>query len=89
MSIFTQGIYNPFMLFSITTEIILILLAGYLQPFNIAFGMRDNVFKHYGIPIIPFAILLLVYNETRKLLCRTLPADKNGKPHWFVRASFW
>lgn len=62
MSIVTQGIYNPFMLFSITTEIILIIVAGYFQPFNIAFGMRDNVFKHFAVPVIPFALLQLVYN---------------------------
>lgn len=77
------------MLFAITTEIMLIVIAGYFQPFNTAFGTRDNVFKHFGIPIIPFAILQLVIDETRKLLMRTLPKDKSGKPHWFERAALW
>jgi hypothetical protein len=60
MSFLTQGIGNTFMLFSITTEVILILIAGYFQPFNTAFGTRDNIFKHFAVPAIPFALLQLV-----------------------------
>lgn len=36
------------------------MLAGYFQPFNTAFGTRDNVFMHFAVPAIPFAILELV-----------------------------
>lgn len=61
----------------------LILIAGYFQPFNTAFGTRDSVFKHFGIPAIPFAILQLLWDEARKYLIRNLPGDKSGKPHWF------
>lgn len=71
----TQGIGNTFMLFAITTELCLILIAGYFQPFNVAFGTRDNIFKHFGIPAIPFALLQLVVDESRKFLIRTLPKD--------------
>ena len=89
MSMITQGLGNSFMLFAITTEIALIVIAGYFQPFNTAFGTRDNVFKHFGIPVIPFALLQLVIDETRKYLIRNLPKDAKGKPHWFERASLW
>jgi hypothetical protein len=38
----------------------LIIVAGYFQPFNVAFGTRDNIYFHFGTPAIPFAILQLV-----------------------------
>lgn len=56
----TQGLSNTFMLFAITTELALILIAGYFQPFNTAFGTRDNIFKHFSVPAIPFAMLQLL-----------------------------
>lgn len=77
------------MLFAITTEIMLILAAGFFLPFNVAFGFRDNIFMHYGIPVIPFAILQLLMDETRKFLIRKAPKDETGKPHWFERAALW
>lgn len=83
LSFITQGISNTFMLFSITTEVMLILVAAYFQPFNRGFGTRDNIFKHFGMPIIPFAILQLVIDETRKLIIRSVKPDPTGKPHWF------
>jgi sodium/potassium-transporting ATPase subunit alpha len=52
----TQGAGNTFMLFAITVEISLTILAGYFYPLNVAFGTRDNIFKHFGTPAIPFAL---------------------------------
>lgn len=89
LSFITQGISNTFMLFSITTEVMLILAAGYFQPFNTGFGTRDNIFMHFGIPVIPFAILQLVIDETRKYIIRNVKPDAKGKPHWFERAALW
>jgi hypothetical protein len=89
MSILTQGIGNTFMLFAISTEMILIIIAGYFQPFNVAFGMRDNIFKHFATPALPFDMWLLLLDEIRKYLIRNLPVDKTGKPHWFTRAALW
>lgn len=89
LSLFTQGLGNTFMLFSITTEVMLIIIAGYFQPFNTAFGTRDNIFMHFGIAVLPFAMLQLLIDETRKYLIRNLQPDKTGKPHWFVRAALW
>ena len=73
LSFVTQGISNTFMLFSMTTEVILIIIAGYFQPFNRAFGTRDNVFRHFGTPAIPFAIMQLLLDELKKYMIRTLP----------------
>ena len=68
----------------------LILAAGYFLPFNGAFGFRDNIFMHYGLMAIPFAMLQLFFDQMRKMLIRNAPKDKKtGKPHWFERAALW
>ena len=89
LSFFTQGLGNTFMTFSLTTELMLILVAAYFQPFNTAFGTRDNIYMHFGTPAIPFAMLQMVIDEIRKFLIRTLKPNKFGKPHWFTRAALW
>ena len=89
LSFLTQGLSNTFLLFALTTELCLVFIAAYFQPFNTAFGTRDNIFMHFGIPVIPFAMLEIIMDETRKYLIRTLKADEKGKPHWFARAALW
>ena len=62
MSLFSYGIQNIYILFAIMMSIMLIIIGGYFLPFNIAFGMRDNIFRHFGITVIPFALLQLFYD---------------------------
>lgn len=89
LSVISQGSSNTFLLFSITTEIILVILLTFVYPLNVGFGFRDNIFMHYGTAALPFAMFLIVVDETRKYYIRTLPEDENGKPHWFARAALW
>eukprot|EP00178_Gracilaria_changii_P002862 TRINITY_DN14192_c0_g1_i2.p1 TRINITY_DN14192_c0_g1~~TRINITY_DN14192_c0_g1_i2.p1 ORF type:complete len:246 (-),score=15.64 TRINITY_DN14192_c0_g1_i2:19-756(-) len=88
-SIIYQGTSNTFFHFATTTEIILVILLAYFLPLSISFGFRDVIFKHFGMPTIPFAILVILVDESRKYYIRKLPADDNGKPHWFTRAALW
>lgn len=67
----------------------LVFAVTYFEPFYVAFGLRDNIFMHFGTPAIPFAILMILIDEIRKYLIRSLPSDENGKPHWFTRAALW
>jgi len=60
LSIVYQGLNNSFMMFGITTEVLLVIICAYFYPFNIAFGTRDTVFKHFGTAAIPFALLQLI-----------------------------
>jgi sodium/potassium-transporting ATPase subunit alpha len=85
----SQGASNTFFHFAVTTEILLVIILAYFLPLSTAFGFRDCIYMHFGIPAIPFAILQLLVDETRKFLIRTLPSDENGKPHWFSRAALW
>jgi sodium/potassium-transporting ATPase subunit alpha len=89
LSILTQGVSNAFMFFALTTELLLVLAITFFYPLNVAFGLRDNIFVHYGTPAIPFCIIMLAIDEARKYLIRNLPTDDQGKPHWFVRAALW
>ena len=67
----------------------LVLLVSYFQPFNTAFGTRDNIFMHFGMAAIPFTIIAFLVDEVRKYYVRSLPVDAKGKPHWFSRAALW
>lgn len=75
LSVITQGISNAFMYFSFVTEIMLVLAVAFFLPFNTAFGLRDNIFMHFGVSALPFSILQLVIDEIRKYFIRNLSAD--------------
>ena len=89
LSVISQGSSNTFLMFSVTTEIFLVIILTFIYPLNVGFGFRDNIFMHYGTPALPFAMILLVVDETRKYYIRNLPEDETGKPHWFTRAALW
>lgn len=38
----------------------LVILVTYFKPFNIGFGLRDNIFMHSAAPSIPFAIMQIL-----------------------------
>lgn len=89
LSIIYQGLNNPFMIFGIATEVMLVVICAYFYPFNIAFGTRDNIFMHFGMASVPFALFQLVIDEVKKYLIRNLPADEKGKPNFFHRLALW
>jgi sodium/potassium-transporting ATPase subunit alpha len=89
LSIVYQGLNNAFMLFGLTTEILLALACAYFYPFNIAFGTRDVIFMHFGITSLPFAMLQLILDEVKKLIIRTVPRNEKGKPSWWERMVAW
>jgi sodium/potassium-transporting ATPase subunit alpha len=60
LSLVDHGLNNYFMIFGITTEFLLVMICAYFEPFNIAFSTRDNIFMHFGMPSIPFAIFQLL-----------------------------
>jgi sodium/potassium-transporting ATPase subunit alpha len=89
LSFLTQGLGNTFLLFALSTELMLTMIIAFFYPFNVAFGCRDNIFIHFGITTLPFGMLMLAMDEVRKYFIRNLPVDEKGKPHWFSRAALW
>lgn len=89
LSIFSHGLNNTFMIFGMATEVMLVLICAYFYPFNVAFSTRDNIFIHFGMASIPFALLQLLIDEVKKYLMRNLPSSPTGKPNFFIRMALW
>ena len=45
------------MIFGQLTETMLMFSYAYIKPINTAFGTRDVIFWHFGIPGLPFSML--------------------------------
>lgn len=58
------------MYFGFLSETILMISLSYIKVFNLVFGTRDVLFIHFGIGSIPFALLMLVWNESRKYMVK-------------------
>lgn len=56
------------MYFGFLSEIILMVCLSYIQGLNLVFGTRDCMFIHFGICSIPFALLMIIWNESRKFM---------------------
>lgn len=82
LSLFDQGMNNGFMKFGIAFETILGCILIYVPVFNLVFGTRPLHVLHW-FPGVPWSILILLYDETRKHLMRTHP---NG---WLQRFTYW
>ena len=65
-SILSQGASNTFLFFAISIEIMLLFAVTYFEPFYIAFGLRDNIFQHFGISAVPFGMMQILIDEIRK-----------------------
>lgn len=48
-------------------EILLTWSLAYLEAFNTVFGTRDIIFIHYGICALPYGMVMIIWNEGRKL----------------------
>lgn len=56
------------MFFGFFTELVLMIGLSYIKVFNLVFGTRDVLFIHFGIGSIPFALLMIIWNEGRKYM---------------------
>jgi sodium/potassium-transporting ATPase subunit alpha len=79
ISILKHGMVNYVLNIGIIQEIFLILCLVYIDFLNLAFGTRAFDGKYWLIGI-PFAVFIVIYDESRKYLCRTF-----GKESWFYK----
>jgi sodium/potassium-transporting ATPase subunit alpha len=56
----------------------------YVKGINVGLGLRDVMFIHYGMHALPFGILIMLYDETRKYLIRNLKPDFD-RPNWYFK----
>ena len=89
LSITKQGMRNNFMLFGIASELMLVTALAYIKPFNIALGTRDIRLVHWFCAI-PFAIVIFLFDETRKALMRSTSLEiKDPKTGQITRIPGW
>lgn len=88
-SIIRHGMHNGHMNMSMLFSVVSWIALAYIVPFNIAFNTRDNIFMHFGMPAIPFALGMLIFDELRKLLAVAFKPSENGKPNWWERMTVW
>lgn len=74
-SVISQGASNTFFHFALTTEVLLMIILTYLEPLSSSFGFRDVIFMHFGMPTLPFMVLVMCVDETRKYYIRNLPVE--------------
>jgi sodium/potassium-transporting ATPase subunit alpha len=77
-SIFSQGMKNMVQNYAILQEIVLIAMLVYIPGLQSGFGTLNFDFPLWFIGA-PFAFFIVVYDEWRKYMIRTL-----GKDHWFT-----
>lgn len=56
-----------YMYLAFFVELLLTFTLCYVEAFNTGFGTRDLLFIHYGISGLPFAIVIILWNEGRKV----------------------
>ena len=88
MSTIYAGYKNKITWLGIFVETAICVVICYIPPLNYVFGSRPMRFLHFGLAALPFAILLLVWDEVRKYLIRNQKKEK-GELNWFERNSYW
>ena len=83
LSIFSQGMRNWILNFALVFETCLALFLSYTPGMDKALRMYPLKWS-WWIPALPFSLLILVYDELRKLLIRKLPTK-----HWFMRENYY
>lgn len=84
-----HGMANRNMNMAVLFLLLACIAVAYFLPFNIAFNTRDNIFMHFGLPAVPFALGMLIIDELRKILVRHVGHAEDGKPNWWERLTVW
>jgi sodium/potassium-transporting ATPase subunit alpha len=70
LSLFQQGVKNQVLWIGFLVEIVITVLLVYVEGLNLVFGTRYLQAEHFAVPCMPFFIVLLAYDEVRKLVMR-------------------
>lgn len=81
-SIFKQGFRNRVLNIGLFTMLTIVCLLSYVPPLRIVWGTRP-LYVLYLFIGIPYSMLILVYDEARKLVIRMYPKG------WVYRNTYW
>jgi len=83
-SILTQPFTTTMFWTGLVVQFVVSFIICYIKPFNVAFSSRDVNLFHFGFYGSFTAIILLLYEETRKYLIRNWPKPRgSNRPNWF------
>jgi len=83
LSIFSQGMNNWILNFALVFETCLAVFLSYTPGMDKALRMYPLRWN-WWLPALPFSLLILTYDECRKLLLRNLPAD-----NWLMKEKYY
>ena len=70
LSISQQGMINNNSNFALFFETALVAILCYVWPLNLALGTRMIAFPHFAVPSVSFFMVIIFYDETRKVFLR-------------------
>ena len=81
-------------IFALFFETILVTFLCYFKWINGMFGTRMIAFPHFAVPAFSFFMLIIVYDELRRLLIRmgsgpNMQTGREEKHGWFAKNFYW
>jgi len=94
LSISQQGMVNGHMIFGLFFETVLTAILSYIPFLNLVLGTRAVAFPHFGIPSFSFFVVILSYDEVRKIYVRDGMKRERGSNRvklegWVVRNTYY
>ena len=94
LSIAQQGMVNFNMNCALFSETALVAFLCYFKWINVALGTRMIAFPHFAVPSLSFFMVIIFYDETRKVFLRLgmVPSKTTGRikfDGWVVRNTYY
>jgi hypothetical protein len=88
LSFWQSTLSNFNLIFGMAWIVLVSLVISYFSPLNHGFLSRNLTFLHFGWQSVPFAIIMLAFDQVRKYFVRSVKS-KDNKPNWFERNTYW
>ena len=80
--------------FGLVFETVLGAILCYVRFLALPLGTRDLQFEHFGLPALPYFIVIFAYDEIRKAIMRrarnkNVEKGEMDKPGWVENNTYW
>jgi len=94
LSISQQGMVNGNMIFGLFFETALVAILSYIPFLNLVLGTRAVALPHFGVPSFSFFVIIMSYDELRKIYVRNGMKRERGSNRvkldgWVVRNTYY
>ncbi|OMJ72750.1 hypothetical protein SteCoe_28731 [Stentor coeruleus] len=91
-SIWNYGFRKCYFVLGVIAQISIAVAIGFIPGLDLSLGGRNLHFLHFFVPGLPFFIIVLVYDEIKKMFSRYLEKNKlmsrKLKARWFVKGFY-